>query len=364
MDQSHIYQRIIESIQDDILSGKLKPGSRLPAMRKMTKEWDCTVGTITRAYQELAQRGLVTSHVGQGTKVVDSLPRQNRAPLRRASLFNRAEAFLLELITAGYTADEVEQSVWSALDHWRTFSVKPPETQPGLLRFAGSHDPSLALIAAHYHEANPQFNIQLSITGSLGGLIDLVEKRADIAGCHLWDENTDTYNEPFVRKIMPGQKVALFTLAHRHVGLILPHGNLQGIRELADLTRTSVRFVNRQAGSGTRVWLDNQLRRAGISPSRINGYQDEKMTHYEVARAISRGQANVGLGVETAALVFGLAFVLLTTERYDLIIPAEKWELDSVRALRKWLETDQAKAEINHLGGYETTQTGAVNWIP
>jgi molybdate-binding protein/DNA-binding transcriptional regulator YhcF (GntR family) len=363
MDQSHLYQQIVDSIRDDILSGVIKSGESLPPMRKMTKQWNCTTGTIMRAYQELAHQGLVVSHVGRGTKVVENLSEQNQNPLRKASLFNRTEAFLLEIMTAGYTPDEVEQSLRTALDRWKTFSSKTKESPVNVLRFVGSHDPSLSLIAAQYHEANPELTLQLSFTGSLGGLIALAEKNADLAGCHLWDEATDTYNEPFICKLLPGQKVALLTLAHRRVGLILAPGNPNGVNDLTDLTKAGIRFVNRQSGSGTRVWLDAQLHRAGIDPSSITGYQDEKMTHSEVARAISKGQADVGLGVETAALSFGLDFKLLTTERYDLVIPAEKWELTSMQALRQWLETSQAKTSINSLGGYDTSQTGAVKWV-
>lgn len=363
MDSSHLYQQVVESIRQDILYGTLKPGSRLPAIRKMTKQWQCNAGTILRAYQELARQGLVVSHVGQGTKVVDHLPEQNQTPLKRAALFNRTEAFLLEIMTAGYTPDEVEQSLRVALDRWRTFSSEPEETQPNVLRFVGSHDPAMTLIAARYHEVTAGFTLQLSFTGSLGGLIALAEKKADLAGCHLWDENTDTYNEPFVHKILPGQKVALLTLAHRRVGLILPSGNPLGVSSLADLTQPGIRFVNRQQGSGTRVWLDAQLHRAGIASSNIIDYQDEKMTHSEVARIISKGLADVGLGVETAALSFGLDFKLLTTERYDLVIPAEKWEMESVQALKGWLDTSHAKAAINNLGGYDTNQTGAITWV-
>jgi molybdate-binding protein/DNA-binding transcriptional regulator YhcF (GntR family) len=363
MDSSHIYQQIVEAIRQDILSGRLKPGSRLPAIRKMIEQWQCNTGTVLHAYQELARLGLVVSHVGQGTKVVDQLPEQNQTPLRRATLFNRTESFLLEIMTAGYTPDEVEQSLRIALDRWRTFSSAPEQPKPDVLRFVGSHDPAMALIASHYHEVTEGFTLQLSFTGSLGGLIALAEKKADLAGSHLWDENTDTYNEPFVRKLLPGQKVALLTLAHRRVGLILQAGNPLGVSGLADLAKAGIRFVNRQQGSGTRVWLDAQLHCAGIDPSGIIGYQDEKMTHSDVARAVSKGQADVGLGVETAALSFGLDFLLLTTERYDLVIPSEKWEMASVQALKGWLATPQAKAAINNLGGYETSQTGIMTWV-
>ena len=363
MDSSHLYQQIVESIRNDILSGLVKPGAALPPMRKMTEQWNCTTGTIMRAYQELARLGFVISHVGQGTRVVDQLPEQNQTPLRRAALFNRTEAFLLETMTAGYTPDEVEQSLRMALDRWRTFSSEPQQVTPEVLRFVGSHDPAMALIAAHYGEANARYSLRLSFTGSLGGLIALAEKKADLAGCHLWDENTDTYNEPFVRKLLPGQKVALLCLAHRRVGLILAPGNPLKVKGLADLAEPGIRFVNRQQGSGTRVWLDAQLHRAGIDPLNISGYQDEKMTHSEVARAISKGQVDVGLGVETVALSFDLDFKLLATERYDLVIPSEKWELESVQALKAWLDTDQAKVAINNLGGYYTTSTGTITWV-
>jgi len=363
MDSAHLYQQIVESIRQEILSGALQPGSRLPAIRSMTEHWQCNVGTVLRAYQELARMGLVISHAGKGTSVVDRLPDQDQTPLRRAVLFNRTESFLLEIMTAGYSPDEIELSLRVALDRWRIFSSQPDEIPLHVLRFVGSHDPAMSLIAARYHEVTSKFSLNLSFTGSLGGLIALAEKKADIAGCHLWDENTDTYNEPFISKLLPGQKVALLTLANRHVGLILPRGNPLGITSLLDMTKAGLRFVNRQSGSGTRVWLDAQLRRSGIDPAGLTGYQDEKMTHSEVARAVSMGQADVGLGVETTALSFGLDFQRLTTERYDLVIPAERWELESVQALRRWLATDQAKTAIDELGGYDTTATGSVSWI-
>lgn len=363
MDSPHIYQQIIESIRQDILSGALKPGDRLPPIRRMTEIWRCNTGTIQRAYQELARQGLVVSHVGQGTRVVDHLPEQSQAHMRRAALINRSEAFLLEILTAGYTPDEVEQSIRVALDRWRAATREPEAAPAATLRFVGSHDPALTMIAARYPEFAPGFTLQLSFTGSLGGLIALAEKKADLAGSHLWDVATEEYNEPFVRKLLPGQQVALLTLAHRRVGLILPTGNPRGIKGLTDLARPEIRFVNRQQGSGTRVWLDEQLNQLNINPAHISGYLVEKMTHSEVARAVSLGEADAGLGVESAALSFGLDFILLTTERYDLVIPSEKWKLDSIQALRALLDAPETKAAMDRLGGYDTRETGQVRWI-
>lgn len=364
MDQPQaLYQTIAASIREDIVSKRLKAGSTLPAVREMAEQWVCAPGTILRAYQELARQGLVISNAGRGTKVTDQLPDQNQTPLRRATLLNRTETFLLEIISAGYTTDEVEQALRMAFDRWRTYVSEPAQAPPDVLRFVGSHDPAMALIATQFHEVTQKFSLQLSFAGSLGGLIALAEKNADLAGCHLWDEITNTYNESFVHKLLPGKKVALLTVAHRHVGLIFQPGNPLEINRLGDLARPGIRFVNRQTGSGTRVWLDAQLQHSGIEPANISGYEDEKMTHSEIARAINDGSADVGLGVETAALSFDLGFKLLTTERYDLVIPAEKWETEAIQVLKQWLNTQQAKTAIEGLGGYDTRQTGMVNWI-
>ena len=116
------------------------------------------------------------------------------------------------------------------------------------------------MIAAQYHEANPELILHLSFSGSLGGLIALAEKNADLAGCHLWDETTDTYNEPFVRKLLPGQKVALLTLAHRRVGLIFAPGNPLGLNDLTDLARqesalSTVSKVPEHASGWTRNYI-------------------------------------------------------------------------------------------------------------
>lgn len=345
------------------MSGRLKPGDRLPPIRKLTEQWACTPGTVSRAYQVLAQQGLVESRVGQGTRVIGNPSIQEMTPLRRAMLFNRIESYLLEIMTAGYSPDEVEQSVRMALEHWRTFTELPQSEEACSLKFAGSHDPAVAWIASQFQQITDGYNLHLTFSGSLGGLIALSQNKADLAGSHLWDEETDTYNLPFVRRLMPGKKVALITLAQRKIGLLLPPGNPLGLRDLADLSRPGLRFTNRQPGSGTRVWLDAHLKRLGINPGPISGYQDEKLTHSEVALSVAQGHSDTGLGVQTAALLFGLDFIPLNTERYDLVIPAEKWNHPAIQALTDWLNTPQVKNAIEELGGYEITQTGQVEWL-
>ena len=363
MAEAYLYEKISDTIRRDILNGKLKPGDRLPSVRELAAEWGCTSGTVQRAYQELASQGLVTSRAGQGTKVVERPTFPQETPLRRISLIHRAEAFLLEVLTAGYTPEEVEQSVRLALDRWRAVAREPEIPDERQLRFVGSHDLAITWLAAHFQEILPGYGMQVQFSGSLGGLIALAQGEADVAGSHLWDEKSGRYNAPFVSKVMPGKRVALLTMFHRRLGLIVQNGNPKGIAGLGDLTRKEARFVNRQSGSGTRVWLDASLSGLGISPGQIQGFDDEKMTHSEVARAVAEGQADIGVGLEASAQAYGLDFLFLKEERYDLAIPAQNMDFLPVKALRNWLKSGDAERAIGELGGYSTQQMGQIEWV-
>jgi putative molybdopterin biosynthesis protein len=363
MEETYLYRQIAETVRRQIMQGELQPGDRLPTVREMTQQWGCTVGTVQRAYQELAAQGLVTSRAGQGTRVVGHGPAQDDTPLRRAALVHRAEAFLLEVLTAGYSAGEVEDAIRQALDRWRAVSQQVDVPTASLLRFSGSHDPAIAWLATHFNEVASGYTLQLQFTGSLGGLIALAEGQAEMAGCHLWDQETDTYNVPFVRRVLPGRRVALVRLAHRRLGLILPPGNPAGVQNLSNLRQSPLRFANRQAGSGTRVWLDAALHRLGIPTEEIKGYHDEKMTHTEVARAVAEGQAEVGIGLEAAAWAYNLDFVLLTREQYDLVIPEEHFASPAVQQFVEWLRGKAAQDLFASLGGYEGEEAGTVLWV-
>ena len=365
MDKTPLYLQIADAIRQELLEGKLRPGDALPPVREMAERWGCTPGTVQQAYKELARQGLAVSRSGQGTRVGTTLPATppDKTPLRRASLVHQAEAFLLEVLAAGHTPAEAESAFRAALDRWRSLSAETAVASVQTLRFAGSHDPAISLVASRFAEICPGCALEVSFTGSLGGLIALAEGKADLAGSHLWDEESDSYNAPFVQRLLPGRRIALLTLAHRRLGLIVPPGNPGGLTGLADLTRPGLRFVNRQRGAGTRVWLDAQLRRLGIPAASIAGYEREAATHEDVARAVAEGRADVGLGIEASALSYGLGFVFLATEPYDLVIPAEMWDTAPVQALATWLNTEDAHAVIAGLGGYETGDTGQMVWV-
>lgn len=363
MDDAPLYQQIAESLRRDILDGRLKPGTRLLPVRLMAAQWGCTPGTVQRAYQELAAAGLVTGRAGQGTHVTDVSPARENRPLQRAGLVHRAEAYLLEVLAAGFSLDEANAALSQAMDRWRAATSSVAASGGNSLRFVGSHDLALSWLASRFPEIAGGSTLQLKFTGSLGGLIALAERQADLAGSHLWDEESDSYNAPFVRRLFPGKRMALVTLAQRCLGLILLAGNPAGISGLADLARAGIRFANRQAGSGTRVWLDAALRRQGIPHDQISGYGDSLATHTAVAQAVAEGRVDVGFGLEAAARFYGLDFILLTHDIYDLVIPGETMENPAIRVVLDWLSGSGARELFASLGGYDTAQTGQVLWV-
>lgn len=360
MSESFLYEQIAESVRQDIINGNLTPGDRLPSLREMTSRWNCTIGTVQRAYRELAQQGLITSRSGQGTKVVEKLPAQIETPLRRAALIHRAETFLLEVLTAGYSPPEIENAIRQALDRWRTLEHEEIPAPPQIIRFAGSHDLFLTWLSGNFSDIFPGYTLQLQFSGSLGGLIALAEGRAEIAGSHLWDKQSDTYNLPFIRRLLPGQKMTVLTVAHRRLGFILPKGNPQQIKGLTDLGRDGLRFGNRQSGSGSRVWLDANLDKAGLTADQILGYNSEMLTHLEVALAVAENKIDIGLGLEAAAHNYGLGFIPLTLEQYDLVIPSKIADTYPIKEVIGWFASSRAKQEIAKFPGYETHDTGKV----
>jgi len=194
--------------------------------------------------------------------------------------------------------------------------------------------------------------------GSLAGLLALKRGEAHMAGSHLLDEETGEYNLPHVRRLLPDEKVVVLTLVHREQGPILPTGNPKGITSLADLTRQDVVFVNRQKGAGTRMLLDYKVKKLGVDPADIAGYDREEYTHLAVAAAVKAGVADVGLGILGAARALGLDFVPLLKERYDLIIPEVHYGSRLLGPLLDLVRSEAFKTEVAGLGGYDTSETG------
>ena len=212
--------------------------------------------------------------------------------------------------------------------------LRDPEEIARTIVAIGSHDLALDLLASHLRHFAPDARLSSANVGSLGGLLALKRGDAHLAGSHLLDEATGEYNRAFVERLLPGQEVLLINLAYRDQGFILPPGNPAGIRDLADLAGSGLRFVNRQKGSGTRVLLDYSLKQRGIAADRIAGYEREEFTHMGVAAAVLSGTADVGLGALSflaqlgGPLSFLVSLVVQPNVNTLVVINSQRFGLD------------------------------------
>lgn len=229
--------------------------------------------------------------------------------------------------------------------------ILPKSEKPAVI-FSGSHDIALEEIAEHL---NKHVNLLSLPVGSLDGLVNLRQGLCQISGAHILDE-TGEYNAPTVRHLFPERGVELITLAYRTQGLITASGNPKGVRKIPDLARGNVKFINRNAGSGTRIWFDSELRKLKIAPDQIKGYDRSVKTHSEAALAVSAREADVALGLQAAAKQHNLEFIPLFEERYDLILPRENEKLLS--PLLDYLQTSAFRSTLRSLVGYNSAHSG------
>lgn len=238
--------------------------------------------------------------------------------------------------------------------------LRRPEEIDKTIVAIGSHDLTLDLLANLLRRQDPALHLSSTNVGSLAGLSALKRAEAHLAGSHLLDEETGEYNLPYVKRLLPGEKMVVVTLVHREQGLILPKGNPRGIHTLQDLTRKDVTFVNRQKGAGTRILLDYKLKELGIDAAKIVGYEREEFTHLAIAAAVKAGVADAGLGILAAARALDLDFVPLLRERYDLIMPESYYRSPLLKPLLDVIASEEFKKEIGVLGGYDASETGRV----
>lgn len=225
----------------------------------------------------------------------------------------------------------------------------------------GSHDNTLDLLSNMLKKKYPKYSLSSAHVGSMGGLVALKRNEAHIAGTHLLDEETGEYNIPFVKRILSDKKIILMNLVYREQGLLVLKGNPKRIKGFEDLRRKDVIFVNRQAGSGTRLLTDKCLKELGISIQDIKGYEREEYTHMAVASAVLTGVADTGLGILAAAKALDLDFIPVAKERYDLVIPYEFLETDMIKCIIQIIKEDKEfRKMVFELGGYDITDMGKI----
>ncbi|MFI6631032.1 molybdopterin biosynthesis protein [Nonomuraea fuscirosea] len=223
----------------------------------------------------------------------------------------------------------------------------------------GSHDMVLDLAASALRAADPLITLASSNVGSLGGLVALRDGLCHVAGSHLLDPATGRYTLPYVDRLLgTDADVAVIRLVHRDQGLIVAPGNPLGLTGIEDLAKPDLRYVNRQRGAGTRALLDHELTGLGIDPREVSGYSREEHTHLAVAAAVAAGRADAGLGILAAARAFGLDFVPVAREPYDLVLRTGTLEEELLAPLWELLEQPEFRAGVEALGGYSCAETG------
>lgn len=225
-------------------------------------------------------------------------------------------------------------------------------------------DPAIFLVGAHLRQRKDQTSVVGWTMGSMAALRALQQGEVHVAGLHLFDPTTGESNLPFLRRALKGSNYEVVTFATWEEGLLVRAGNPKSIRAVSDVADLNVTLVNREEGAGARLLLDQRLRAAGIDLNHIRGYEKTVSSHFEVARAIAGHQADVGIGIRSAAQLFGLDFVPLQSARYDLVVP--KAYLKSHPTLANLFDTIAShsfRAEIKALGGYDTKDTGKLQTL-
>ncbi|PWI33596.1 DNA-binding protein [Vibrio albus] len=197
--------------------------------------------------------------------------------------------------------------------------------------------------------------------GSYDSLVSLYKNKIDVASVHLWDADCDTYNTPYVKRLLPGISSVVVHLICRMQGLYVAKGNPKNITCWEDLGREDITMINREPGAGSRVLLDQNLKRLGIFGSTVKGYNKELQSHLAVASAVSGGEADVAVGSEKIARqVDNIEFIPLKKEHYDLVFKKEDMQKHEVQTMLKVIQSTAFKNEFTHIGGYDTSDMGKI----
>ncbi len=232
-----------------------------------------------------------------------------------------------------------------------------PEALPPA-RLHASH--GFAVAALHEQLQQSGLAVDIRYRNSLEAVAALANGDCELAGFHLPLGRFERAAAQRYRAWLRPSEHALIQLAVRTQGLFVAPGNPLKVRDLNDLLRPELRFVNRPAGSGTRMLTDLMLERLGVGAEQVNGFRTTELTHAAVAAFVASGMADVGLGVQTAAHRFGLHFIPLLKERYFLAVNRRHLDGPRLRQILQVLQTPDFRARVAALKGYDASQTGLV----
>ena len=229
------------------------------------------------------------------------------------------------------------------------------EAAPRRLLVAGC-DPGMPVLARHMLRAGVE--LVLVNRNSSQSLELLRQGLVHVAGSHLRDKVSGESNLPVVRRLFPRRSAAVISFALWEEGIVVRPGNPKRIRGVADLARSGVTLVNREPGSGSRQLLETSLAEAGIPFGSVAGYEREAAGHLPAAFEVFSGAADCCSATRAAARAFGLDFLPLVQERYDLVLRRRGLDLPAVQTLLDTLTHTSFRRELEGLGGYDTRAAG------
>lgn len=281
---------------------------------------------------------LVVTPLRRGAGVITSLARAN-------------VMLTVPRFTEGLAADTIV----------RVRALRPLASIERTLLAVGSHDVAIDLLAGEL--AAYRIELVSANVGSIAGLVALASRAAHLAGTHVLDPATRTYNERAVLRYGPTEPVALVRFAEREQGLIVARGNPLALFTIADLSERGARYINRQRDAGTRLLFDDLLQRAGVPSAAIAGYERIEFSHLAVAALVAEGSADCGLGIRAAALALGCDFVSLAFEPYDLALRERDLADPRIARTIETIASPGLRAQIERLGGYDMQHAGQVRVV-
>lgn len=247
-----------------------------------------------------------------------------------------------------------------------------PQTYSGLTTTSNAPAPVilcgqdiiLDLIMRYLETDSQRFPVLRSFEGSYNGLYSLYHGAVHLTTVHLWDPESNQYNIPYIKRLLPGVPSVLVHLVSRYQGFYVAKGNPKGIQGWEDLKRDDITMINREKGSGTRILLDGHLKRLGVNGATIQGYHRESTSHLAIASTVARGGADFGLGNEKSALqVSGIDFIPLQEEQLDIVFRKEDMERPEFQAIVRVINSKEFKQELSGLGGYTLDRIGEIKEI-
>jgi molybdate-binding protein/DNA-binding XRE family transcriptional regulator len=217
-------------------------------------------------------------------------------------------------------------------------------------------DPAISVLARHVQPAG--IELVLAHRNSSQALALLKEGSVHVAGTHLRDEASGESNIPEIGRMFSKNAVAVISFAVWEEGILTARGNPKGIRGIEDLARKDVSIVNREKGAGSRRLLDSHLQHLKIDAQKVTGYRNDASGHLAAAWQVRTGAVDACIATRAAARMFGLGFIPLISERYDLAMRRQHLDLPSMRIFLDTLSRSSFRRELESVGGYDTKAGG------